>query len=201
MSAVLVLQYQTPGKVAVTITPPAGTPTYSYQLKRAPDSGGTPGSFANLGSAVPGQTGAYTLTDATAGAQTRYWYQVVVTDSAGTPVVTTSNNVSAFAGKYAFSGLGPYVAAAAGNHSAVTAALVPKALALPALRTVQSLLGQAVEQTGQAALTPQSAQVLKAVAWVEVLRLGADACERAVLDVCTYTGVTPPSFAKNTNEG
>lgn len=67
-----------------------GTQPYSYQLKRAPDAAGVAGTYANQGSALTGQTSSASFTDGTVAASTKYWYQVLATDSAGTPATVTS---------------------------------------------------------------------------------------------------------------
>lgn len=63
-----------------------GTAPYSYQAQRAPDSGGSPGTFANVGSPTSGLT----YTDTGLSASTKYWWRVVATD-AGANSGTSSN--------------------------------------------------------------------------------------------------------------
>lgn len=76
-----------------------GTSPYTYQLQRAPDASGSPGTYANVGSALTAQTTSATFPDdtgLTTGAT--YWYRVVVTDAspgstvngAGVSVVVTA---------------------------------------------------------------------------------------------------------------
>ena len=62
-----------------------GTSPYSYQLQRAPDSGGSPGTFANVGSAQTGLAlgvAPSDFSDTGLTAETVYHYRVVVTDNA-----------------------------------------------------------------------------------------------------------------------
>lgn len=73
-------------------TDTGGTPPYSNQLQRAPDVSGAPGTWANVGSAVSGATASFTDTGLTPG--TKYWWRVVVTDSAGSPATVNSNQVT-----------------------------------------------------------------------------------------------------------
>lgn len=53
-----------------------GTGPYTYQVQRAPDSSGSPGTFADIGDPQSGLT--YLDTGRTA--ETKYWYRVVATD-------------------------------------------------------------------------------------------------------------------------
>jgi hypothetical protein len=64
---------------------------YSYRVWQAPDVAGVAGTYAAVGSATTGLTA--TATGLTAA--TKYWWTVVVTDSAGTPQTDTSNAVTA----------------------------------------------------------------------------------------------------------
>ncbi len=83
----------TPSSVSLSLaTNTGGTAPYSSQLQRAPDVAGSPGSFSNDGSPVAGATPTFTSSGLTA--NTKYWFQVVVTDSAGSPGTATSNQVS-----------------------------------------------------------------------------------------------------------
>lgn len=76
--------------------PAGGTSSYTYRLYRATTSGVTPGGGGStLVQTASGQTGPTVLTDATATADTLYYYRVTTTDSAGTPAVVTSNEVMA----------------------------------------------------------------------------------------------------------
>jgi hypothetical protein len=63
-----------------------GTPTYTYQWKRNVNGG----SYSNLSGAT-----SLTVTDATVTAGNTYGYEIVATDSAGTPATATSGAVTA----------------------------------------------------------------------------------------------------------
>jgi len=69
-----------------------GSTPYSYQLQRAPDVSGSPGTFANVGAPQAGTT--WTDSGLTGGAT--YWYQVVATEDGGG--TATSNRVNATPG-------------------------------------------------------------------------------------------------------
>lgn len=72
-------------------TATGGAAPYSYQVQRAPDSGGSPGTFANTGAAQAGLT----FVDSGLSASTKYWWRVVATDdnavsgTSGNATVTT----------------------------------------------------------------------------------------------------------------
>ncbi len=68
-----------------------GTTPYSVQFQQAPDASGSPGTFANLGSAGTASTA--TATGLTA--STPYWFRAVVTDSASSPATQTTPAVTA----------------------------------------------------------------------------------------------------------
>jgi hypothetical protein len=74
-----------------------GTAPYTYQYQRAPDASGSPGTFANNGSALgplADTVAPSNRVDTTVAASTVYWYRVAVTDSAGSPVTQNSTPVS-----------------------------------------------------------------------------------------------------------
>lgn len=68
-----------------------GAAPYSYQVQRAPDSSGSPGTFANTGAAQAGLT----FVDSGLTASTKYWWRVVATDddaisgTSGNATITT----------------------------------------------------------------------------------------------------------------
>lgn len=81
----------------------SGTSPYTYQLQRAPDVSGSPGTFANDGSAQTGQTSSATFSSTGLTGSTTYWYRVVVTDAAS--ATANSNQVSQATSSSALSGL------------------------------------------------------------------------------------------------
>ena len=87
-----------------------GTGPYTYQLQVAPDVAGGPGTFVNAGSSGSGTSGSATGLSG----RTKYWLQVVATDSAGTPATVTYPAVFATTGAATPSGTTyPYTSAAA----------------------------------------------------------------------------------------
>src|ERR1035437_53549 len=74
---------------AATAAATGSTPPYSYQFRRAPDASGSPGTFANDGTAGAAQA----ITDTGLTASTTYWYDAVATDAA--LASATSSPVSA----------------------------------------------------------------------------------------------------------
>lgn len=92
----------TSGTGAVTVATTAasgGTKPYSYQFQRAPNASGSPGTWANIGTAGT----ALTYADSTLTQGSTYWYRVTVTDSASTPATSTSAAVSYLAPTPSFS--------------------------------------------------------------------------------------------------
>lgn len=83
---------------AATAAATGGTAPYSYQFQRAPDVSGSPGAFANDGTAGIGQA----ITDTGLTASTTYWYRVVVTDASSNTATST-----AVAGTTSASGAAP----------------------------------------------------------------------------------------------
>ena len=80
-----------------------GTSPYAYQAQIAPDAGGTPGTWASLGSPqalaaglLPATVPATSLT-----AGTRYWFAVQVTDSVSTVVTSPAASVMTWTGSAA----------------------------------------------------------------------------------------------------
>lgn len=67
-----------------------GTAPYSYQLQRAPDVAGSPGSYGNIGSAV----GTASASDSGLTAATSYWYRIVTTDGASATVNGTAVKIT-----------------------------------------------------------------------------------------------------------
>ncbi|KKK82137.1 hypothetical protein LCGC14_2806390, partial [marine sediment metagenome] len=59
-------------------TDSGGSGLAGYKIERAPDSGGSPGTFAQIDT-----SGTNSYTDATASASTKYWYRVRAYDNAG----------------------------------------------------------------------------------------------------------------------
>ena len=87
-----------------------GTGPYTYQPTIAPDVAGAPGTFANSGSSTSSLSGSATGLSG----RTKYWLQVVATDSAGTPATVTYPAVFATTGAATPSGTTyPYTSAAA----------------------------------------------------------------------------------------
>ncbi len=104
----------TPGTTSIAASTPisvtvantaasAGTAPYAYQFQRAPDVAGSPGSFANVGTARTGVSNGIAptnLIDGSVAPSTKYWYRCSVTDSASgsgftTPVTVTTGARSA----------------------------------------------------------------------------------------------------------
>lgn len=92
----------------VTTTATLGTAPYTYQLQRAPDSSGSPGTYANVG--APGS--GLTFTDATGTKDTIYWYRVQVTDSSIVTETANSNGVQIL-----YRATGTYFFATSGSDS------------------------------------------------------------------------------------
>jgi hypothetical protein len=103
---------------------------------------------------------------------------------------------------YKFPGVRSYLAAAASSHANASGRYFGHALKQNPVMRIQGLLAQAVEAKGPAAAVAASraTQIAECVKWRDVLALAVDGCEAAILDVCTNLSLTPPTFAKNTNE-
>ena len=98
------LTFGTPTQTSVAVSWPAavgGTGPYSYQLQRAPDSSGGPGTFANVGTAGT----ALTLTDTGLTSGATYWYQVKVVDTSAALATPTTVPTIAPTGGSATGGL------------------------------------------------------------------------------------------------
>lgn len=67
-----------------------GTGPYNYQFQRAPDSSGSPGTFANIGS----NSSATSYNDTGLSASTKYHYRVIVTDSTSATATGASSSVT-----------------------------------------------------------------------------------------------------------
>ncbi|MCB4811705.1 hypothetical protein LG204_10300 [Methylovorus menthalis] len=67
-----------------------GTGPYNYQFQRAPDSSGSPGTFANIGS----NSTATVYNDTGLSASTKYHYRVIVTDTVSATATGDSNSVT-----------------------------------------------------------------------------------------------------------
>lgn len=65
-----------------------GLAPYSTQLQQAPDSAGSPGTYANVGGTVAGATPSFVATGLTAA--TKYWWRAVTTDSNSTQVISAA---------------------------------------------------------------------------------------------------------------
>jgi len=77
-----------------------GTSPYNYQFQRAPDVAGSPGSFSNIGP----NSSATSYGDTGLTANTTYWYRVVVTDTDGGVVNSSSVSVTTSAAPVAGGG-------------------------------------------------------------------------------------------------
>ena len=95
VAPVMTIGTVTSSSVALSWTPAlGGQPSYTYAVQRAPDVSGSPGTFTTLSGASALSTTTYT--DSTVSSVTKYWYQIVATDStSGTALTGTSNNASA----------------------------------------------------------------------------------------------------------
>jgi hypothetical protein len=78
------------GRVALSWTDESGNET-GFRIERAPDAGGSPGTFASIGTVG---TNAISFVDSTAADNTKYWYRVISNNAVGDSP-TTSNVVSA----------------------------------------------------------------------------------------------------------
>ncbi len=87
--ALSIISISNVGDVLSSAAAVSGTTPYSYQWYRSTSSGFTPGT-ANI---VSGAT-SLSLSDINLSPATTYFYKVVVTDSAGTPVVATSSQLA-----------------------------------------------------------------------------------------------------------
>ena len=186
--------------VVMNVAPPAdGTATYTYQLQRAAETvpgNNTAGSYTNTGSAVAGKPGSWTFTDATVVAGTRYYWKVGCTDSASTPVVTTSNAVTTLAGKHSFAGLAAQVDAANTATHSLSADKVAKAKRL--VGAAQAIVSKVVD--GPLTSGHQAAVIAEATAQRDIHMLAVDAIERGILEVEGAYGITLSTFAKNANQ-
>lgn len=88
------------GSTTVTVSHTAasgGTAPYAYQYQRAPDSSGSPGTFANVGTQRTGVANGVApsdLSDTGLTASTTYWYRVIATDNAAGSATSTAVSVT-----------------------------------------------------------------------------------------------------------
>jgi hypothetical protein len=198
VSNVVTVNYATPSQVSLSVVPPAGgTTTYSYQFQRAPDANGSAGTYANLGSALTGVAAGTSYLDLTPAAGLWYWYRVISTDSAGTPVVTTYTGSRVFSGKVPFPGVRPYVVFANGTH-ALSAERLGQALKLPPVTKAAIALAQVIE--GPQTPAALAASLAAADKQRQILSLALDGVEQAITAICTACNLTLPTFSKNAGE-